>query len=176
MSRTGRCPECGFDWDGTGPAEVIEVLERCGSRYRAPLTRLLPAEDAAVVRRRPEPQVWSALEYAVHVAVALAWYGDRIERVVREERPVLAAYGFDEACERDRYAERDPEAAAETVAAEASRLASHLADLQPAAWQRRGEGSGGDERSVLDLGRRAAHEAHHHLLDVGRVLRRVRGR
>lgn len=177
MTRAGRCEECGFDWDGTGPAEVVELLERGGGRYRVPLSRFLPDEDpAVVVRTRPEPGVWSALEYTVHVGVAVRWYQERVRRVVEEERPALAPYGFSAACDRDRYNEHDPAEAAEAVATEAAALATLLGSLEPAAWARVGTGSDGDERSVVDLGRRAAHEVNHHLLDVGRVLRRVRGR
>ena len=171
------CPECGFDWDVHGPAEVVEVVAGAAKRYRAPLTRLLAGEDPEVVlRARPGPEVWSALEYATHVAVALDWYGRRIDRVVQEDRPRLDAYGFGPAADRDRYNERPVADAAGEVARAAEGLAARLEALTPEQWQRVGIGSEGDERTVLVLGRRAAHEVHHHLLDIGRGLRRVRGR
>jgi hypothetical protein len=174
---TGSCAECGFDWDATGPDDVVATVRRVAGRYGIPLTRLLPGEDPEVVlRTRPEPGVWSALEYAVHVAVVLGWYGERIERVLAEDRPRLDAYGFGEAADRDRYDERPIDATAAAVAEAGEALAARLEGLEPAAWERVGLGSDGDERTVLVLGRRAAHEGHHHLLDIGRVLRRVRGR
>jgi hypothetical protein len=43
-----------------------------------------------------------------------------------------------------------------------------LRDLDDAAWGRVGIGSEGDERTVLVLARRAAHEVVHHLMDVER--------
>jgi len=171
------CEECGFDWEAHGPAEVIEVLRRAPRRYEAPLTRFLPGEDPEVVlRRRPESDVWSALEYAVHLGVALEWYGERIERVLTEERPAMTAYGFGPAADRDRYSEWPIGEAGERIAVAAGALADRLEGLAPEGWERVGIGSDGDERTVLILGRRAAHEVGHHLLDVGRVLRRVRGR
>ena len=171
------CEECGFDWEAHGPAEVVEVLRRAPRRYEAPLTRFLPGEDPEVVlRTRPEPDVWSALEYAVHLGVALAWYGERVERVLTEERPTMAAYRFGPAADRDRYNERPIGEAADSIGAAAAALAERLEGLAPEQWERVGVGSEGDERTVLVLGRRAAHEVAHHLLDIGRVLRRVRGR
>ena len=88
----------------------------------------------------------------------------------------MEASGFGPAADRDRYNERDPEETAAAVAAAAGGLAERLAAIDADQWDRVGLGSDGDERTVLVLGRRAAHEAHHHLLDVGRVLRHVRGR
>jgi hypothetical protein len=170
------CEECGFDWDATGPAEAVEMLGRLGPRYRAPLTRFLAGEDPdALLRTRPAPGVWSALEYAVHAAVAVDWYGDRVRRVLTEDRPRLPAYGFAAACDADRYNERDPAETVDAVAAACRGLVALLDGLEEGGWARVGLGSDGDERTVLVLARRAAHEAHHHLLDIGRVLRRTRG-
>jgi hypothetical protein len=174
---TGTCEECGFDWGAVGPAEAVTALRSCARRYQPPLTRFLPGEEPDVVlRTRPEPVVWSALEYAVHVGVALAWYQQRIQRVLDEDRPQLAAYGFGPACDRDRYNERDAAEAVAGVASAAEALADLLDGLDQSAWERLGIGSDGDDRTVLALARRAVHEGHHHLLDIGRVLRRVRGR
>ena len=120
--------------------------------------------------------MWSGLEYAVHMGVALEWYGERIERALTEDRPRYEAYGFGEACDRDRYNERSPADAAAAVAAAADGLAARLEGLDAGQWERVGIGSDGDERTVLVLARRAVHDGNHHLLDIGRVLRRVRGR
>ena len=172
-----RCAECGYDWQADGPDDLIAAAQSFGRRYRTPLTRLLPGEDPELVlRTRPEPAVWSALEYTVHVIEVFGFYAGRIARAVTEDRPQFDGYGFGEAADRDRYNERDIAEAAATVAAAADGLAEQLAALQPADWERVGIGSDGDERTVLELGRRAVHDAHHHLLDIGRVLRRVRGR
>ena len=172
-----RCEECGYDWEADGPHELIAPARSFARRYQAPLTRFLPNEDPDVVARtRPEPPVWSALEYVVHVAAVFDFYDERIRRVVAEDRPQLTGYGFGEAADRDRYNERDRGEAAVDVARAADQLAQRLEALAPDDWERVGVGSDGDERTVLVLARRAVHDAHHHLLDVGRVLRRVRGR
>ena len=66
---TARCNECGFDWNGTGPVDLLEQLRVFPRRYRVPLSRFLPGEDPDVIlRTRPAPDVWSVLEYAAHRA------------------------------------------------------------------------------------------------------------
>lgn len=63
-----RCEECGFDYDALAPADAPAAIRSFAKRYRAPLTRFLRGEDGdALVRRRPAPEVWSALEYAAPV-------------------------------------------------------------------------------------------------------------
>ncbi|MBA3655189.1 MAG: DinB family protein [Actinobacteria bacterium] len=165
-----RCEECGFDWDG----EPIGI-GTFADRFAKPLTRFLKNEDANVVlRARPEPAVWSALEYVAHTRDALAFYVDRIRRVLTEDRPRMTKVDFDDLCVDRGYNSADPAQTAAELGAVERELVDQLADLTPAQWARVGIGSDGDERTVLALARRAAHEGNHHLLDVGRVLRRVR--
>jgi hypothetical protein len=141
------CAECGFAWAAASRAEVLAIIRSAPKRFTAQLS----GHDLTTLRRRPTPTTWSALEYTVHMGPGLQFYADRITRVLAEDEPALAAYDFTEACDRDRYNERD-------VAA------------LPEAWQRVGIGSEGDRRTVDLLARRAAHEVQHHLLDVHRVL------
>jgi hypothetical protein len=47
---------------------------------------------------------------------------------------------------------------------------ARLERLDADAWSRVAIGSDAGARTVLDLARRAAHEAHHHALDIRRVL------
>jgi hypothetical protein len=155
--RTGRCQECGFDWDDEDPTHLIEIV------------RSAPAEFAtATSRARPAPAVWSQLEYTVHMTHALDFYTDRIELVLTHDRPQMTAFDFSAACERDRYNERDSSEAFAALAHASERLTTRLESLTPAQWQRRGIGSDGDERTINMLARRAAHEVQHHALDVAR--------
>jgi hypothetical protein len=167
-----RCDECGFDWDGV---ESADTIRKFGERFPRPLTRFLNDEDPDIVlRTRPEPAVWSALEYAAHTRDAFAFYADRIRRAVTEDRPQFVLMNPDRLCEERRYNEEDPAATASGLSGAATELADVLDGLDDAQWQRIGIGVDGDERTVSRLARRAAHEGHHHMLDVGRVLRRVR--
>jgi len=153
--RTGRCAECYFDWDDEDPARIIAIV-RDAPQYFA----------TATSRVRPVPTELSPLEYAVHTTSALDFYTDRIERVLTQDEPQLAAFDFNAACENERYNERDADDALAALARAAPRLAAVLAPLTPEQWQRRGVGSDGDERTVNLLARRAAHEVQHHALDV----------
>ena len=176
--RTFHCDECGFDARTMSEDELVAMIASFAKRYRAPLTRFLPGEDgAAVVRRRPAPEVWSALEYACHSRDVLAFYRGRVERVLAEERPTFDAVGPVSPPERvARYHDEAADAVAEQVAHEATALAELLGGLEPEQWLRIGLSSEGDgaERTVRVLAERAAHDPSHHLLDVGRSLRAAR--
>jgi hypothetical protein len=166
------CTECGYDWDDDAPAEA---LRKYADRFPRPLSRFLKDEDPDVMlRTRPEPGVWSALEYAAHTRDAFTFYSERIARVLTEDRPQLTPFDVDAAAEERGYNDEDPEAVSVGLAAVARELADRLDGLDPAQWDRIGLGSAGDERTVRYLARSAAHEGHHHMLDVGRVLRHVR--
>jgi DinB family protein len=156
-------------------AEAITAIRGLPRRFRAPLTRLLPGEDDSVLRARPEPQTWSALEYAAHVRDVLGWYEGWVRQILAEERPVLEGIDRDDAAVEHRYNEQDPEAVVDELAARAEALAASLEAVPDDAWDRIGV-RGGEERSIATHARRAVHEGSHHLLDIGRGLRAVRDR
>lgn len=165
-----RCDECGFDWDGDETR-----LGSFGGRYSKPLSRFLPNEDPDVVlRTRPAPEVWSALEYAAHMRDVLDFYRDRITRALTEDRPQYELLNPDAVCAERKYNDEDPSQTAASLAAAERSLVALLNGLDGAQWARVGIGVDGDERTVRVLARRVEHEGHHHLLDVGRGLRQVR--
>ncbi|HEX8771073.1 MAG TPA: DinB family protein [Acidimicrobiales bacterium] len=170
-----RCDECGFEYKSVQAGDAAVALRSFPKRYRAPLTRLLPGEDVSLLRTRAEPTVWSALEYAAHVRDVFGAYGNRIQRTLVEDRPVFDAIAPDEMAAERRYNEQDPEVVAGELAATAETLAAILDAVPDEGWDRVGFARG-EERSVLYTARRAVHEGHHHLLDIGRVMRNVRGR
>lgn len=176
--RTFVCEECGFDAAAVSDEGLVAACASFVRRFRPPLTRFLPGEDgAAVIRRRPAPEVWSALEYAAHTRGVLAFYRERIELVLTEDRPTMRGVDAEQrAQEEARYHDEDPVAVADGIAAEASRLAELLGGLDDAGWARVGlssEGTGA-ERTVRVLAERVVHDAQHHLLDIGRSLRAAR--
>ncbi len=169
-----RCEECGFVYEDLAPADVPATIRSFAKRYRAPLSRFLPGEDGdSLVRQRPAPETWSALEYAAHVRDVFDWYDGWIKQCLTEDRPVLEGPGRDEAAVVRRYNEDNPAAVAEALAANAERLASTVEAVPDDGWDRVGLRRD-EERSVLFTARRAVHEGSHHLLDIGRGLRAVR--
>ena len=169
------CPECGLDYESMPVAEAIAAIRALPRRYRAPLTRLLRGEDESVLRARPEPDTWSALEYAAHVRDVLGWYEGWVRQILVEERPVLEGIGRDEAAVENHYNDQDPVAVTDELAARAEALAATLETVPDDGWERIGLRRG-EERSIATHARRAVHEGSHHLLDIGRGLRTVRVR
>ncbi len=171
-----RCEECGFDYESVAPADIPATIRAFAKRYRAPLSRFLPGEDGdSLVRERPDPHTWSALEYAAHVRDVFSSYEDWIHQCLVEDRPVLQGRGPDELAVERRYNEDDPAAVAEALAANAERLAATLEAVPEEGWHRVGRRRD-EERPVLFTARRAVHEGSHHLLDIGRGMRAVRDR
>jgi DinB superfamily len=170
------CEECGFDYDGCALDAVSGSIRGLGRRFRAPLTRGMPDEDlGGLVRLRPEPATWSALEYACHVRDALALYDWRIKQVLAGDRPELPAMRRDEVVVERAYNSQDPVTVADELEAAAGRLAERLDAVPDDGWDRIGIRDG-EELSVRWMARNALHEGNHHLLDIGRVLRHGRGR
>ncbi len=175
MADVSTCDECGFDPAAKTDADLVAAIDGYVRKYRAPLTRFLPNEDGpALLRRRPAPEVWSALEYAGHTRDVLAFYRNRIQLVLDEDQPQLEGGGFDAV--PPTYNEADPAMVAAGFEAEAKALAGVLETLDETQWQRVGRASDGSgaERTVRVLAERAVHDAHHHLLDIGRSLRSAR--
>ena len=172
-----RCDECGFVYADVSPTDAAEKLRSFSRRYRAPLTRFLPGEDGDVIlRQRPSADVWSALEYAAHVRDAIRFNGYLARRTLTEDTPTLPAPNPDQAAVDNNYNDEDTAAVADGLAERADKLAAMVeGNEDPTAWDRVAiwEGRDGDF-SALYFVRNAVHEGHHHLLDIGRVLRHVR--
>jgi hypothetical protein len=172
-----RCDECGFVYAEVSPADAVEKLRSFGRRYKAPLTRFLAGEDGDVVlRTRPSPDVWSALEYAAHVRDAIRFNGYMARRTLTEDHPTMPAPNPDQTAADNDYNAEDPAAVAEGIEERASKVAGMVESVEePSSWERVAawEGREGDFTALYFV-RNAVHEGHHHLLDVGRVLRHVR--
>ncbi len=173
------CEECGLDVDSLSPADTATSLRSFAKRYRAPLTRFLPSEDGdVIVRQRPDPSTWSALEYACHVRDVFDVYTTRVQRTLVEDTPTFEPMDRDERARRDRYNEQDPGAVADQLAANAERLAELLGGVDADDWERTAITPHPEPapRTLLSMARHVVHEGSHHLLDVGRVMRSVRGK
>ena len=172
-----QCEECGFVYSSVSPEEAAEKLRSFGKRYRAPLTRFLAGEDGdAILRQRPEPDVWSALEYAAHVRDAIRFNGYLARRTLSEDHPTLPSPNPDKAAADNNYNNEDPATVADELAQRAEKLAAVVeSNDDPSSWDRTAEWDGRDgDFTAIYFVRNAVHEGHHHLLDVGRVLRHVR--
>lgn len=167
------CSECGLDFEAMPADETVAAIAKFGRRYRAPLTRLLPGEGESVLRTRPAPETWSALEYAAHVRDVFDRCTGWITRILTEDQPKLEGVSPDELVVARAYNEQVPATVVEELADRAEGLAAALEAVPSDGWQRTGIRRG-EEWSVEFMARRAVHEANHHLLDIGRGLRTVR--
>jgi hypothetical protein len=168
------CDECGFDYEALDPADTPAAIRAFAKRYRAPLSRFLPGEDGdSLVRQRPAPDTWSALEYAAHVRDVFDNYRRWIGQILHDDRPVLEGPAPDDLAAERRYNHDDPAEVVEALGANAERLAALVETVPADGWDRVGMRRG-EERSVRLHARRAVHEGSHHLLDIGRGLRAVR--
>ena len=176
------CPECGLDYDTVKPLDAIAAVRSFPRRYRAALTTFGRDEEAdSILRRRPAPDVWSALEYAAHVADVIDDLAPAIRRMTVEERPVIPSWDPEQRAVEGAYNEKAPYnerplrevmADLETACAD---MAATLETVEADGWSRTGRFDQG-ERDVLGIARNAVHEGSHHLRDVERVLNQVRGR
>ena len=127
------CRECGFSY-AVGRAEITPWLR---SDARLFVAKLASFDDAAV-RTRPEPAVWSPLEYACHVRDMLGVQTERVRLAQREVDPEFIPMGRDDRVVEDRYNEQDPARVAGQLQANAEEFAALLDSLDDAGWKRTG--------------------------------------
>jgi S-DNA-T family DNA segregation ATPase FtsK/SpoIIIE len=163
------CTQCGFDYDSVAPAEVPVALDSIGEAFRDGLSRA----DRKALRRRPMPEVWSALEYACHVRDVLLVQRDRLYLALVEDAPSFARLHRDERVVLARYNDQDPEAVEEEIAVAAHLAAGAFAQLEDGQWGRTlvyNWPEPGQEEDVRWLAAHTVHEGRHHLGDFAAVL------
>ncbi|HEU5486792.1 MAG TPA: DinB family protein [Microlunatus sp.] len=157
---TRRCEQCGL---AAGEVEVDEVPERAfvaGEEWVA-ILRSSPAVNA-----RPEPTVWSPLEYGAHVRDVYRLFDARTAMMLAEDEPTFANWDQDETAIDERYADQDPELVAEELEAAALAYVTRLRALRPDQLERRGRRSDGSVFTVATLSQYFLHDVIHHLWDV----------
>ena len=164
------CAACGFDGALYDDASLVEAIVGLGSRWRAVLV-----EAGTELRVRPEPHVWSAIEYAAHSRdiTALHVFGE--EQALTEDEPVYPAIDADALIETSAttYGDEDPDAVVARLDREARHLGRAATDAGAAGWER-GITIGDERSTVRRLLEHALHDSVHHLDDVARGLRRLR--
>jgi hypothetical protein len=161
----GYCDECGFDYDQPDLEAVLTALGRQAAEYQAALT----GDD---VRRRPDPDTWSALEYACHVRDVLSIQRDRITQTLVEDHPTYVPMNREQRLLDGDYNEQDPVAVGTELVANAKEFVAAGAGLTGGELLRTGlyNYPTPTDRSLDWLLHHVAHEVQHHLYDVRRVL------
>lgn len=174
MSTGYVCPDCGLDYDTISPSDAKVAIRSYPRRFRTALAAALDDEaDEGLVRRRPEPTTWSALEYTVHVADLYEFFAAAFRRMYDETNPTIAMWDPDERASSEGYRDADPRATLDRLDAASTALVAALDRVDAEGWSRTAEFPFGS-RTILQMARNAVHEGSHHLRDVDGVLDRAR--
>jgi len=160
------CSECGFSYDMADvPAAARTVRERAGD-----IAEILRTTGTDLCSR-PEPDVWSPLEYACHVRDLLLVQRERILTARRLNGYVCESMGR-ERVEFDGWAEQHPDDVARQLTDAALMLAHVLDRLDAEAWKRELVYPYPEPttRTISWVALHTVHEAHHHLVDVRRQI------
>jgi hypothetical protein len=154
------CPECGFESAAHEVSDLPGLLEQTAATWAQVLGR-------GDVAERPEPGVWSALEYACHVRDVHVLFAERVRLMLEEDGPTFANWDQDATALQRDYGSQDPDVVATELVAAARSVAVLYATVGDDTRGRRGVRSNGDEFTVESLGRYHLHDVVHHLHDVG---------
>ncbi len=167
-----RCDECQFVYDDHGPSTVAGELALLGPRYGQRLRVPAGSREAAALRVRPEPAVWSALEYACHVRDVLLAQRERLFLALVEDCPSFAPIYREQRVSLARYREEDLGSIAAQLDMVAELSSSAFTGIEDPGWRRECiyNFPAPARRSVAWLAAHTLHEGEHHLGDIDRVL------
>jgi hypothetical protein len=141
---------------------VIDSLERAPGII-VPLVREVPA---AVLKRRPRPEKWSAHEHACHLAQVQPLFFERLERMLAEEKPKIRPYLPDQDDPEDALLKVELDEALERFQRDRTRLVARVRQLPAAAWDRTADHGEYSHYSVFIMFR---HVAMHDMLHAYRI-------
>lgn len=161
------CGGCGFVYD-EGDATTAAHGIRTGA---GEVASVLGSAPEPAVRRRPSPEVWSALEYACHLRDVLFVQRERIilgAHAPAGEPPSLVPMLRDERAGFEGYADAAVEDVARQLVDAAALFANVLDRLDDASWSRTVLYNYPDvrERTLRWVAVHTLHEVRHHLADV----------
>lgn len=153
------CAQCGFS---------AQDVESTGDRLRATIPRWREALSRADAAERPEPTVWSPVEYACHVRDTCRIFRGRLELMLTEENPTFANWDQDQTAVAEDYFHQVPEQVADQLASEAEATAAAFDAVRPDQWQRPSRRSNGSPFTVRTFAVYFLHDVEHHVHDVAR--------
>jgi hypothetical protein len=174
VSVSWKCPECGLEYDSISPSDAAQALRSYPRRYRGVIGPFL--DDEEVLRRRPDPSTWSALEYTAHVADVLEAMTPQLTEIANKDNPhITDPISPDSRAAERKYNEMDPAQVLDWLSRAATGAADTIEGLSADDFSRKATYPYG-ERELIDVVRNMVHEGSHHLRDIERVLRAVVGR
>ena len=160
------CDACGFDGSVYDDASLVAAIDGLPSRWRTLLFAAGP-----VLRIRPEPRTWSAIEYAAHSRDVTALHVFGVEQALTEDEPVFPAIDGDALIETSAatYGAEDVDDVVEQLDREVRRLRDVATKATGSAWER-GITIGDSRSTIRRLLEHALHDSLHHIDDVQRGL------
>jgi len=155
------CPECGFDSTAFAANEVGAMIRANAASFATIL-----AGDIELLRTRPDPATWSALEYGAHVRDVYLLFRERLALILDEADPLFANWDQDATAVAERYAEQDPAVVSLELVSAADALANAFDAVSGAQWRRPGRRSDGSVFTIDSFARYLIHDPVHHLHDV----------
>ena len=155
------CPECGLDTRTVDPRAVGAMLRDNAASWR----EVLAAPDD-LVRARPHPDVWSALEYGCHVRDVFRLYDERLRLMLTQDGPHYPNWDQDVTAVESRYGEQDPAHVSAELLEAAGALADSFDRVDGEQWDRTGFRGDGAAFTVSTFSRYLVHDPIHHLHDV----------
>jgi hypothetical protein len=137
------CEECGLEAGSIYPGDLPHLLRANAQVWLA----LMGDPEVAV---RPEPHVWSPLEYACHVHDVHQLFHERVTAMLTEQRPHFANWDQDVTAVQKRYADQVPAIVGPTLVASAYAVGDVYAAVSGDTWDRpgvRSDGAGTTTRS-----------------------------
>jgi SAM-dependent methyltransferase len=160
------CPDCGFDAPALDRDRLPGAIRDNATLWEV----VLGTDDAAV---RPEPHVWSPLEYACHVRDVNRIFAERVRTMLNETDPRFPSWDQDEAAVVDGYGDQEPATVAREVVTTAEEVAAAYEGVAGDDWDRSGTRDDGNGFTVDSLARYHLHDLVHHAHDVSHVTKRV---
>ena len=165
------CATCGFVAADVDPDDAVVALRAFPTRWQHALALHLDDDDpAAVLAARPGPMEWSALEHAGHVRDVLHALDIRLQRVLREDEPVLPETHVTPPSGAN---EQGMAVVLAALTVTTDQFSQTIELFPSSAWNRQALRAG-RMITALELVREAVHEGRHHLRLATDTLAEVR--
>jgi len=171
FATSGECAGCGFRPDRVTPADAAVSLRSFPSRWRSALAVHLDDPDPeGILAGRTAPGEWTPLEHAGHVRDVLHALDIRLQRLLREDEPVLPETHVTPPAGANDQGVAVVLAALSVSADQLAATVEQTLARDLDRWGRRA----GERVSALDLMREAVHEGTHHLREAVRTIAELR--
>ena len=154
------CGDCGFDASSFDAAGT-------GAALRDQVVRWVAELRQSDVNVRPEPGVWSPLEYACHVRDVFRKFDERLALMLNEIDPAFENWDQDATAIEDRYDLQNAAVVANELQEAGFSLADRFDSVAAEQWSRTGFRSDGSAFTVESIAKYLMHDPVHHLWDVG---------